>query len=219
MGLEEIKAALGDKAELVSEIEVLFNNSTSNVDRIGVLESELSGAIARRKDLHGLVSRVTGLNELSEDNLTKFASNADEGLKADNETLQANMAALKDSYDGLSSKHEAEISEMILKDTMRSLGISDRVQNDRAFSELTKLVLDGAEREGANFVFKKEGKTLYDEYNKPLNVEDRILQLQSGEYSYLFKQAKGAGGGDNKLPPMQQTKMQGAVSSVLSSFK
>ncbi len=216
MAIEQIIEALGDKAGLVDEVNGLFSNNSKNVERIGVLETELSGAIDRRKSLHSLVSKTTGLNELSEENLLKFASNADDGLKADNETLQGNLLELQGKFDGLGATHESEISEMILKDTLRGLGISDRVQNDRAFSELTKLVLNGASRDGSQFTFKEDGKTLYGDGGKPLNVEDRINQLQASEFSYLFKQTKGGGGGnpDGASQPKQQTKLQGAISDI-----
>ena len=201
MALQDIVQALGDKAGLIDEVTSIFENNTANVTRIGTLETELTDAVARRKNLHSLVSKTTGLNELSEEALTRFAQNADEGLKLDNETLQTNLAELQGRYDGLGNQHETEISEMILKDTLRGLGIGDRVQNDRAFAELTKLVLDGSERDGATFVFKEEGKTLFGDGGKPLNVEDRISQLQDSEYSYLFKPVTGGGGGQGGQKP------------------
>lgn len=219
MGMEEIIAALGDKASLVDEVKGVFDSNNSNVNRIGTLEGELNGAIDRRKNLHSLVSKATGLNELSEENLLKFASNADEGLKADNETLQLTLQELQGKFDSLGNAHESEISEMILKDSLRGLGLGDRVQNDRAFSELTKLVLDGAERDGSNFSFKKDGKTLFNEQGiKPLDIEGRVLQLQNGEFSYLFKQTQGGGGGGDTKPQVQQTKLQNAIKSTIASM-
>jgi len=219
MALEQIIEALGDKASLVEELNSLVGANSANVERIGTLESELSDAVARRKALHERVSKTTGLTELSEENLLKFASNADEGLKADNETLQHSLAELKANYDGLGAKHEGEISEMILKDTLRGLGIGDRVQNDRAFKELTSLVLDGAVRDGATFTFKDGEKTIFGDGGKPISVEDRVIQLQQSEYSYLFKPATGGGGGQTPAPnSQQQTKLESAVSSVINSI-
>ena len=221
MALQDIIEALGDKAGLATEVKGLYENNTKNVERIGTLETELSDAVARRKKLHETVSKTTGLAELSEEALTKYAENADTGLKADNETLQAKLAELKGQYDGLGQQHENEISEMILKDTLRGFGIADRVQNDRAFAELTKLVLDGAERDGATFVFKKDGQTIFDNGGKPMGVEERIAELQESEYSYLFRPVQGGGGGQGGKSPeniKQQTKMESDVSSVLSGF-
>ncbi len=219
MGLEQIIEALDGKAELIDEVNSIYGNNNANVERIGTLENELSDAVGRRKTLHALVSKVTGLTELSESNLSNFAANADDSLKLDNETLQGKLAELTNSYDGLESKHETEISQMILKDTLRGLGIGNRIQNDVAFSELTKLVMNGATREGANFTFKADGKTLFGDGGKPLNVEDRVSQLQEGDYSYLFKPVSGAGGGQEvALPPKQQNKLQSAVSSVLNQI-
>ena len=205
MGIEQIIEALGDKAGLVEEIKGVYGNNEGNVSRIGVLETELSGAINKKKSLQELVRKATGIQELSEDNLMKFSSNADDGLKADNETLQGKLAELQGLYDGLSASHESEISEMILKDTMRGLGIGERMQNDRAFSELTKLVLDGAVRDGATFTFKEDGKTIFGDGGKAMNVEDRISQLQEGEFSYLFKTVTGGGGGQGKAPSTSHT--------------
>ncbi len=219
MALADIVEALGDKAGLIDEVNGLFENNTGNVARIGTLETELTDAVARRKNLHSLVSKATGLNDLTEEALNKFASNADEGLKADNETLQGNLLDLQTKYDSLGAQHEAEISEMILKDTLRGLGISDRVQNDRAFSELTKLVLDGSERNGASFTFKEDGKTIFGDAGKPLNVEGRISQLQESEYSYLFKAKTGGGASQSNAPtPLHQTKLQSAISDTMSAM-
>ncbi len=219
--MQEVIEALGDKASLVEEVKGAYSNNEGNVSRIGVLETELSGAIGKKKSLQELVRKATGLNELSEDNLMKFAENADSGLKADNETLQSKLAELQGNYDGLGASHESEISMMILKDTLRGLGVGDRVQNDRAFSELTNLVLNGAVRDGATFTFKDGDKTIFGDGGKPLNVEDRIMQLQDGEYSYLFKTVTGGGAGDSKAPvnTKQQTKLQSAISGTIASMR
>lgn len=219
--LENVIAALGDNPELVAEVNKMSEVNTSNVSRIGQLEGDLNTAISKRQNIKELVRTHLGLSEISEDTLASFASNADEGLKLDNQTLQDKLMELQGSYDGLGASHEAEISEMILKDTLRGLGISDRVQNDRAFSELTKLVLNGASREGAVFTFKEDGKTVFGNGGQPINVEDRINQLQEGEYSYLFKQTKGGGGGQGQAPAntKTQTKLQSAISSTLASMK
>jgi len=220
MALQDIIEALGDKAGLIDEVSGVYGNNTANVERIGTLETELTDAVARRKNQASMITKTTGLTEISEEALTKFASNADEGLKADNETLQSNLAELQSRYDGLGSQHETEISEMILKDTLRGLGIRDRVQNDRAFAELTKLVLDGAKRKGPVFTFKKDDKTLFGDGGKPLNVEDRVAQLQEGEYSYLFKQTSGGGAGATKAPEntTHKTHIQKVVSDTMSSM-
>ena len=216
--LENVIAALGDKADAVAELNAFIGTNETNIGRIGTLETELTDAVARRKNLHTIVSKATGLNDLTEDALMNFAKDADSGLKADNETLQANLLKLQGDYDGLGTTHETEISEMILKDTLRGLGIGDSVQNDRAFQELTKLVLSGAVRDGATFTFKDGDKTLFNG-GKPLNVEDRIAELRESEYSYLFKPVQGGGGGgDNPQVPKQQTKLQGAISSTIASM-
>jgi len=219
--LENIITALGDNAELINEVKLMSESNHSNVTRIGKLEGDLNEAITKRQSVKDLVRTHLGLSEVSEDSLSSFAHNADEGLKMDNQTLQDKLAELQTSYDGLGETHEKEVSEMILKDTLRGLGIGDRVANDRAFSELTKLVLNGATREGAAFTFKEDGKTIFADGGKPMNVEDRINQLQGGEYSYLFKTVTGAGGGQNKdgMPPKQQTKLQSAISGTIASMR
>jgi len=205
MAIEDIVKALGDNSNLIDEVNSLYGSSTSNVDRINTLEVELNDAINRRKKLHSTVAEATGLTELSKDNLMKFAANADEGLLADKNTLQGQLAELQSKYDGLDSAHESEISEMLLKDTLRGLDIRERVQNDKAFSELTKLVLNGAQRDGVKFTFKEDGKTLFGSGGKPLSIEDRITQIQDSEYSYLFKPMTGAGGGSKPSFPANRT--------------
>ena len=199
--LQDILKALESNPALASEVESIYSTNETNVQKIGELEvasSTLRGDIKGFKDM---VRNVTGLTELSEVNLQKFAGGADDGLRADNQTLQDKLEELTNNYNGLESKHETEISTMILKDTMRGLGIGERVQNDRAFTELTNLVLSGAERDGANFIFKEDGKTIFADGGKPMNVEDRISQLQESEYSYLFRPVQGGGGGGDNTNP------------------
>jgi len=209
--LENIITALGDNSELINEVKLMSESNHSNITRIGKLEGDLNEAITKRQSVKDLVRTHLGLSEVSEDSLSSFAKNADEGLKMDNQTLQDKLAELQTSYDGLGETHEKEVSEMILKDTLRGLGIGDRVANDRAFSELTKLVLNGATREGAAFTFKEDGKTIFADGGKPMNVEDRINQLQESEYSYLFKTVTGAGGGQGQAPNPNQPKQHLSV--------
>ena len=202
--LENVLTALGDNSNAVAELKTFIETNQTNVDRIGTLETNLNDAVDRRKELHARVSKATGLTDLTEDALNSFAKNADEGLKADNETLQANLLKLQGDYDGLGSTHESEISEMILKDTLRGLGVADMVQNDRAFKELTKLVLDGAVREGSVFTFKDGDKTIFNG-GRPVNIEDRLQTLREGDFSYLFKPSKGGGGGQGEAPTTSHT--------------
>ena len=201
MGLEQIVTALGDKAELISEVKSIYDSNSDNVKRIGSLETDIHKAVEKRQSIKDLVRTQLGLTDVSEESLSSYANGVDEGLKSENTALQERLIELQDKYDGLGSTHETEISTMILKDTLRGLGIGDRTANDRAFTELTKLVLDGAERDGATFVFKKDGQTVYNDSNRPLNVEDRISQLQDSEYSYLFKPVTGGGGGQGGQKP------------------
>jgi len=72
-------------------------------------------------------------------------------------------------------------------------------------------VLNGATREGAAFTFKEDGKTIFADGGKPMNVEDRINQLQESEYSYLFKTVTGAGGGQGQAPNPNQPKQHLSV--------
>jgi len=211
--MDEILALLKDKPELQSTFNQMVETNKANVAKIGQLETDLGTAIQKRQSIKDLVRNQLGLSEISEDSLKSFANNADEGLKLDNATLQQKLEELTNNYNGLESKHEDEISSMILKDTLRGLGIGDRVQNDRAFSELTKLVLDGAVRDGATFSFKDGDKTKFKDDGQPMTVEDRVIELQSSDFSYLFKPTAGAGGGESK-PPQGEYKGQHEKGSV-----
>lgn len=218
--LENVLELIKENPEAVASLNDFISTNGDNVARVGTLESELSDAIARRKSLHGIVSKATGLTDLTEEALNGFAQNADAGLKADNETLQGRMLELQTSLDTLGATHENEISEMVLKDTLRGLGVADRVANDMALKQLTSLVLEGAVRDGSSFTFKDGDKTIFGASGKPITVEERVIQLSEGEFSFLFNPVKGGGGGDTKTPlnTKTQTKLQSDVSNTLASM-
>ena len=71
----------------------------SNVSRIGKLEGDLNEAITKRQNIKELVRSQLGLSEVSEESLSSFAKNVDEGLKLDNQTLQDKLAELQNNYE------------------------------------------------------------------------------------------------------------------------
>jgi len=193
MNIEDLLKTLGDNAEAVNFVKELNANLSTNVQRVGELEEKNNDIIQSRQNLKDLVKGTFGLSEITEDSLKKFAGNVDEGLKADNEQLQAKLAETLTKLDGVESTHTQEINTMIMTDTLRGLGASELVWNDNALKDLTKVMLDGADREGGSFVFKNDGKTLFNERGKPMTVQDRLVSLQSDESVYLFKQKTGGG--------------------------
>ena len=194
MALEEILSALGNHKELAEEVKSIFDANQDNVERIGGLESKIREAIDKKDRVLKLVRENLGISEVSEDTLSQFAKDPDEALKADKEALQTKLGEMNQKLHDTESEYNKKIDTMVLKDTLRGLGVKDRVANEVAFGELTNIVLAEAERDGAKFVFKDEdGRTRFTDNGKPMTVEDRIDELSRGDRSYLFNQPAGGG--------------------------
>jgi len=206
MSLEAINGHLKGNQELIDEVKSYFDGSNVNADnvkRITNVEGMRDEAISKYGSLKGMLREITGLEELSKDNVTKAfggSSDALEAIKSDNSTLQQKLADLKSNYDGLESKHLSEIDEMIMLDTLRGLDMSSQVWNDRALKDLTKDLLLTARRESGSFVFQEDGKTLFNSVGQPMSVEDKIAELKESKEAYYFKPISGGGGGGTSAP-------------------
>jgi len=204
MAIDDIVSALGNHKELADEVKNIFEANQANVERIGTLEGELNEAIKKKSKVLDLVRKNLGVTEVSEEALSQFAKDPDEALKADKEALQAKLEEMNNKLQQTEQEYNQKIDTMVLKDTLRGLGVKDRVANEVAFEELTKIVLSEAERDGSKFVFKdEEGRTRFTDNGKPMTVEDRIDELSQGDRSYLFN--KPAGGGTPPSGTQQQT--------------
>ena len=203
MSLEAINGHLKDHPNLIEEVKGYFdghNVNADNVKRITNVEGMKDEAVSKYSTLKGMLRDITGLEELSKDNVTKAFGGSSEALdvvKSDNSTLQQKLADLKADYDGLESKHLSEIDEMIMLDTLRGLDMSSQVWNDRALKDLTRDLLLTAKRESGSFVFLEDGKTLFNSVGQPMSVEDRIVELKESGDAYYFKPITGGGGGGN----------------------
>ncbi len=220
MSIELIKKALGDQSSLIDEVTSIFEANSTNVNRIKELETNehtLRGDLKSHKDM---VREVTGLSELSRDNLQSFVSGADDALKKDNLALQEQIGTLRDEFDGLEGKHKVEVNTMVMRDTLRGLNVQDKVWNDRALGDLTNALLDGASLDGGKFTFKdSEGVTLRNERGNEMTVEDRVVSLQQDEDNYYFRPLSGGGAADSSTPSVKPTtKLQGAISDTLASM-
>jgi len=179
----ELQGTLAERNEAFTKMETVANESK-----------------AKRDNLKGLIKSTFGVSEITEDSLKALKLNADEALRGDVENLSAQLADKDLEVEGVKAGYEKTISTMVLKDTLRGLGIDAIASNDLAFEQLTNVVLAEAERDGANFVFRNEdGTTRFNKAGKPLTVKERVTELQHSDLSYLFKPTAGAGVGQDNI--------------------
>ena len=175
----ELQKTLEERNEAYSKLEVVANESKE-----------------KRDNIKKLVKSGLGITEISEESLASLKLNADETIAKERDELAFKLEEQQGKVAEVTNRYETKIGTMVLKDTLRGLGIDATVQNDLAFEQLTNLVLAEAERDGVNFVFKKEdGTTKFGVGGKPLTIQERIAELQKSEYSFLFKPNTGAGTG------------------------
>jgi len=206
MSIERIITALGNDESLIAEVQEAFNSkqtNSQNVERITQLELAKAEVVQKRDSLKAMVRNVTGLDELSEANLKGAFGDQNESyraLQSDNEVLQTKVGDLSSELDGLSGKHESQISNMMMLETLRGLDIDKQVYNTNALQDLAKDLLKGATREGYNFSFKNEdGTSIFNSRGEEANIQDRIEELRENENTYYFKQTQGAGGGNKEV--------------------
>jgi len=209
-----------DLEKLRAENEELKATISDNIERIGGLESSTAKAIEKKDRVLGLVRENFGIAEVSEETLKGIAAGGDETLKKENLLLQEKMQNLSKQFEQTQQTHKTEVDTMVLKDTLRGLGVADRTVNEVAFNELTNIVLSEAERDGANFIFRdNEGRTRFTESGKPMTVQDRIAELATSDRSFLFKEPSGGGAttsaGAKNAPPTSGT---GTVNYIKDKF-
>jgi len=197
---EALKQAIGDNAQLLSEVESYESSATENAGKVQGLERDLKTAIDKRQELKDLIRKTTGLSELSEDALSKLGQ-GDEALKSEVTTLQEKIEAITQERDGLTSKHTQELNTMRMTDMLRSMGVDTQVWNQKAFEAVANQMLEGAEYTDGGFTYKAEdGATVFGENGKALTIKEKLSQLRENPDMYQFKPVQGAGanGGDKK---------------------
>ncbi len=216
-----------EKLELYPELQkevqtykVSADANADNVGRIGNAEQAKNEAVAKRDNLKSLIRSITGLDELSEDNLKGAFGNETDAfktLKGDNETLQSKLGKLKEDFDGLEGKHISEIDGMVMLDTLRSLGVDQQVFNQNALTDLGRDLLIGATRDGSQFSFRdEEGKTRFNDSGIPSTIQDRIDELREDESKYYFKPITGGGSSSVKTDSSNSQTTDGQVAAYFS---
>lgn len=104
--LENVVTALGDNTEAVASLNAFIEESTTGKKRVTALEVELSDAIDRRKNLHKIVSDATGLTDITQEALTSFAANADNGLRLEIEKVKTKLTDSENKNSDLTSKYD-----------------------------------------------------------------------------------------------------------------
>jgi len=182
----------------IAELETTLTERNNAYTKLEVVAQE---AKAGRDKIKGLVKTTFGLSEITEDSLSAVSKNVDEAMQEKIKELNDEKGQFQSQLDEVNTKHDNEMSKLILSDTLRGLGIDSQSSNGLAFEQITQLVLNDATRENSEFVFKdKDGITLFGVGGKPLTVKERVATLQKGDYSFLFKPTAGAGvGQDNAV--------------------
>ena len=193
MALEDVLKVVGNNSELAEELRGVYEANGENVKRIGYLETKINEAVEKKDKVVGLVRNNLGITEISEETMKRFAENGDEAIKKDNEALRMKLEETQTNLLDAEQGYKKREDTMVLKDTLRGLGIADRAVNEVAFEELTNIILDEANREGSQFTFKdEEGRTRFTDAGKPMTVEDRVNEIATGDRAFLFNPRTGA---------------------------
>ena len=226
MSIEQINDKLKDFPELLKEVSGYksgFDVNSENITRIGQLEIDRDKAIHKRDDIKAVIRSITGLDEISEENLKGAFGGTNDAfntLKQDNETLQGKLQALRTDFDSLDSKHETEIGTMIMLDQLRSMGVDEQVHNQNALEHLAKDMLEGSQRDNGIFSFKdNEGKTLFNDSGVNFNLNDKLDSLKEDSSKYYFKQTQGGGYQSNNNDQSSKAPVSSTDSDIAKYFE
>jgi uncharacterized protein (DUF885 family) len=219
---EEIKKKLADQPDLLKVLEDAEATIKQNVEKINYLETETKKLVDQRQELKQMVRDTLGISELSKEALERVAKSADEAIIADNKALQEQLRQMENQLSQVEDKYETKISTMILKDTLRGLGVDQQAANSLAFENLTNHLLQQAKRdEDGNFIFVKEdGSTEFNRAGQPMTVKEKVEELKRSDYAFLFKPEAGSGSGQVEKQPEGSTAptMSEGTQYVLENF-
>jgi hypothetical protein len=209
MSLDTIKKLadeLGNE-DLKLAVKSTEDSIRANLDKISTLELDRNSAIEKRDRQAKLVKSTFGIDELTEENLKKFAmgdKEPDSVLKAEVDKMTSMTEMLKAEKDSLSKKYSETVNRYKVEKSLASLGAIEDTENQRAYDILLNEVTSGAEfDEEGNLVFKaNDGTTVRNSDGSPMSLSDRYSQVKdSDDFQFLFKTKRsksGSGSGGSK---------------------
>jgi seryl-tRNA synthetase len=160
--------------ELQAKVEELQATNAQLVESIGKLETANKDLVEQRQQLKEKLKEGANDEELKKEL---------DSYKKQLEKVEAEKSEIEQSY-------TQKLSKMQIKQMLKEAGV--KAHNDDAFESIAELALDGAKYDGGAFVYTdEEGKTLFNEANKPYSVLDKVNELRDSEKSYLFVQDTG----------------------------
>ena len=215
--IKKIAEELGND-DLKTALAGLESSSRANLDKISALELDRNNAIEKRDRQAKLVKSVFGLDELTEESLTKVAKGDKEPdvvLKAEVEKMSSMTEMLKAEKDALANKYNETVNKYKVEKSLMSLGAVEDTENQRAYDILLNEVTSGATfDENGNLIFTaKDGTTVRNTDGTPMSLTDRYAQVKdSDEFQFLFKQKRtksGSGSGGNRGGGAKITSLEG----------
>ena len=215
--IRKIAEELGND-DLTSAIAGLESSSRANLDKISALELDRNNAIEKRDRQAKLVKNVFGLEELTEESLTKAAKGDKEPdvvLKAEVEKMSSMTEMLKAEKDALANKYNETVNKYKVEKNLMSLGAVEDTENQRAYDILLNEVTNGAtfDEEGNLIFIAKDGTTVRNTDGTPMSLTDRYTQVKdSDDFQFLFKTKRnksGSGSGGSKGGGTKITSLKG----------
>lgn len=197
--IRNIASELGNE-DLLSAINVVESTSKANLDKISSLELDRNKAIEKRDRISSMVKNTFGLDELTEENLSKIAKgdkDPDPVLKAEIEKMSTMTEMLKAEKDALNSKYTDTVNRYKIEKSLAGLGAIEDTENQRAYDILLNEVTQGADFDDeGNLVFKaNDGTTVRTADGSAMSLSDRYNQVKdSDEFQFLFKTKRSKSG-------------------------
>lgn len=162
--------------EAQAKIEELTQTNKELVERVGVLETNNKDLVEQREQLKAKIKE--GAN--------------DEELKKELEAYKEQLEKVEQDKQAIESEYTQKLASMQLINQLKESGV--KAHNDDALNSIASIILEKAQYKDGSFVFTdEEGKTRFNEENKPYSVIDAVSELKQSEKAYLFKEDTGAG--------------------------
>jgi hypothetical protein len=208
--LESAKTFAND--DFVRDLETAVATTTSTLnsttERVSILEKELEGSISKKNKLRDIIKVNTGLEEISEENFTKFVTElktkgGDETLRADNQKLQGMVGEYKSKIDEIATTYESKINSIKLENAILGTGEISGIESSVAKSLVLEKAKEGAVVSDKGIVYiDANGSTVLKGDGTPLTLSDRMAQLrEDADYAMFFPDKLKKGGGKGVSSP------------------
>lgn len=197
MGLQELKALLGDNEEAIKHYEEAVGTQEELTKRLNFLETDAKKAFTARDELKNQLKTVKeklGLEDITDEALEKVLK----GRKSDDaevNNLKSMLEKATKEREEIESGYKSKLSEFVLKSELTKTGLAQKAINGEMYGILESLALKGAKTDenGVIIFTNEDGSTKYVN-GKPMTLADRVAELENSEaYAPMFK-PNGKGG-------------------------